>query len=162
MTRVPEATRRERRGADRAPRGALLERRGLARGTESDGRRTCGRNRRRSSRPRRRPSKGAWRSRLERRRPPRRSLVEVAPFAGLGGRVTPTSADSISTWACDAPGTARSARVALPVCVATVVRPGPAARQCRGEIWLTLRRQWADRTTHQRFDPLELLERFAY
>jgi hypothetical protein len=34
-------------------------------------------------------------------------------------------------------------------------------RQCRGEIWLTLRRRWADGTTHLRFDPLELLERLA-
>jgi hypothetical protein len=38
---------------------------------------------------------------------------------------------------------------------------GPAARQCRGEIWLALRRRWADGTTHLRFDPLELLERLA-
>jgi hypothetical protein len=30
-----------------------------------------------------------------------------------------------------------------------------------GEIWLTLRRRWADGTTHLRFDPLELLERLA-
>jgi hypothetical protein len=30
-----------------------------------------------------------------------------------------------------------------------------------GEIWLRLRRQWADGTTHLRFDPLELLERLA-
>ena len=30
-----------------------------------------------------------------------------------------------------------------------------------GTIWLTLRRRWADGTTHLRFDPLELLERLA-
>jgi hypothetical protein len=30
-----------------------------------------------------------------------------------------------------------------------------------GKIWLRLRRQWADGTTHLRFDPLELLERLA-
>jgi hypothetical protein len=29
------------------------------------------------------------------------------------------------------------------------------------EIWLTLRHRWADGTTHLRFDPLELLERWS-
>lgn len=34
-------------------------------------------------------------------------------------------------------------------------------RTSEGLIWLTLRRRWADGTTHLRFDPLELLERLA-